>query len=103
MKDVLSAAYTMKDSIDHAETHAAVLVPLCDLNDNPGLLLEASEKLGPHFGEFLVFFRRFSPKPVEFHADRIEIPGRLDRPTRSPSGLRVWPYVMNLKCYSLRL
>ena len=100
MKDAFSAVCTMKDFINHTETHAAVLVRLCDLNDNPGLLLEVRGKLGTHSGEFLVFFRRFSPMPVKFHVDRIEIPGRLDPPTRSPSSLRVWPYVMNLKYYS---
>ena len=130
IKDALSAAYTTKYSIDPTETHAAVLVPLCNLNGNPGLLLEVRGKLRSHSGEvrwapFCFAFVDFHPSWSSFpggkvdptdesvlHAalretkeevgidvDNIEILGRLGPPTRSLSGLRVWPYVVSFKCY----
>jgi len=37
IKDAFSAAYTAKYPIKPAETHAAILVPLCNLNGNPDL------------------------------------------------------------------
>ena len=47
----MSAAYTTKYPTNPTETHAAVLVPLCNLNDNPGLLFEVRGKLRAHSGE----------------------------------------------------
>jgi len=44
MKDALSAAYATKYPIKLTEIYAAVLVPLCNLTGNPGLLLEVREK-----------------------------------------------------------
>ena len=50
-KDNKGCAVGTKYSIKPAETHATVLVPLCNLNDNPGLLLEVGGKLRAHSGE----------------------------------------------------
>lgn len=36
---------------DPSETHAAVLVPLCNVNNRPGILLEVRGKLRTHSGE----------------------------------------------------
>ena len=49
--DAFSAAYTTKYFINPAETHAAVLVPFCNPDGNPGLLLEVQRKLRAHSGE----------------------------------------------------
>jgi nudix motif 8 len=126
IKDALSVAYTTKYSISPTETHAAVLVPLCNLNGNPGLLLEVRGKLRAHSGEvrwafpcfsFADFHSSWSSFPggkvdpadesvlhaalretkeeVGIDLDKIEILGRLGPPTRSQSGLRVWPYVVS--------
>ena len=51
IKDALSAAYATKYPIKLTETHAAVLVPLCNLNGNPGLLLKVREKTRAHSEE----------------------------------------------------
>ena len=60
----------MKYSIDPTETHAAVLVPFCNLNGNPGILLEVRGKLRAHSGEVRWTFScvscRYSPKVVSF-------------------------------------
>ncbi|KAF9642681.1 hypothetical protein BDM02DRAFT_1974827 [Thelephora ganbajun] len=107
IKDALSVAYTTKYPISPTETHAAVLIPLCNLNDNPGLLLEVRGKLRAHSGEVsfpggkvdptdesvLHAALREAEEEVGIDADKIEILGRLGPPTRSLSGLRVWPYV----------
>ena len=50
IKDALSAAYVTKYPTKLTETHAAVLVPLCNLNGNPGLLLGVREKTRAHSG-----------------------------------------------------
>ena len=51
IKDALPVAYTTKYPIKLTETHAAVLFPLCNLNGNPGLLLEVREKTRAHSGK----------------------------------------------------
>ena len=128
IKDALSAAYTTKYPMNPTETHAAVLVPLCNLNDSPGLLFEVRGKLRAHSGEIRWDIPSFSrsiftqscqsfpggkldptdgsllhaalretKEEVGVDAERIEILGRLGPPTRSLSGLRVWPYVVSSK------
>ena len=121
---MLSAAYTTKYPINPSETHAAVLVPLC----NSGLPL--GEKLGAHSGKVRWAPSRFAF--VDFHpgwslevsqaeksipvarraagskrgggdnstldVGEIEILGRLCPLTRSLSGLRDWPYMTSFKC-----
>lgn len=44
---------------------------------------------------------RETKEEVGIDADKIEILGRLGPPTRSMSGLRVWPYVVSDKYYTL--
>ncbi|KAF9778415.1 NUDIX hydrolase domain-like protein [Thelephora terrestris] len=107
VKEALSAAYTTEYAINPTETHAAVLVPLCNLNGAPGLLLEVRGKLRTHSGEvsfpggkvdptdesMLHAALRETKEEVGLGADKIEILGRLGPPVRSLTGLRVWPYV----------
>lgn len=38
-------------AVDPKEKHAAVLIPLCNVNDQPGILLELRGKLRTHSGE----------------------------------------------------
>jgi hypothetical protein len=38
-------------AVDPKEEHAAVLIPLCNVNDQPGILLELRGKLRTHSGE----------------------------------------------------
>ena len=59
-KDNKGCAVGTKYSIKPTESHAAVLVPLCSLNDNPGLLLEVRGKLRVHSGEVRWAPSRFS-------------------------------------------
>ena len=132
IKYALSAASTTKYSVNPTETHAAVLVPLCNLNGNPGLLLEVRGKLRAHSGEVRCVFSRFpfveshsrrtsfpggkvdptdesmlhaalreAKDEVGIDAEKIEVLGRLGPPTRSLSGLRVWPYVVSSGCPSV--
>jgi len=111
--------HTPQSTPSCTETHAAVLVPLCNLNDNPGLLLEVRgklrahlEKLGGHFLGFLlsislnlVKFPRWKSRPANesvLHAalreakeevgtdvDKIEILGRLGSAQRTGQSDRV--------------
>ncbi|KAI0705171.1 NUDIX hydrolase domain-like protein [Cytidiella melzeri] len=100
----------VEDAYDTSETHAAVLVPLCNVNNKPGILLEVRGKLRTHSGE--VSFRSFpggrvddtdvsilaaalreTQEEVGSHAEQVEILGRFGPPEKSLSGLRVWPYV----------
>jgi len=55
------AAYTTNWSF--TETHAAVTIPLCNLNGNPGLLLEVKGKVRTRSGEVTCafFFVLLSP------------------------------------------
>jgi len=41
---------------------------------------------------------RETKEELGIDADKIEILGRLGPPTRSLSGLRVWPYVVSSQC-----
>jgi len=129
IKDALSAAYIAKYPIKPTENRAAVLVPLCNFNDNPGLLFGVRGKLMAHFGEvrwvpshfaFVGFHPcwssssggkvdptdesvlhaalREAKEEVGIDVEKIEILGRLGPPTRSPSGLQVWPYAVSFTC-----
>lgn len=53
IRDALAGAVTHQDGIapDPTEPHAAVLVPLCNVNNTPGVLLEVRGKLRSHAGE----------------------------------------------------
>ena len=70
IKDALPAAYTTKYPIKLTGTHVAVLVPLCNLNGNPSLLLEVREKTRAPSREVRWahsrFSCRFSPMLAKF-------------------------------------
>ena len=53
IKCILADTYEQDlDRYDPAETHAAVLVPFCNVNDRPGILLEVrGSKMRMHSGE----------------------------------------------------
>ena len=65
IKDALSAAYATKYPIKLTETHAVVLVPLWNLNGNPGSLPEVREKARADSGEVRWTHSRFTF--VDFH------------------------------------
>lgn len=50
IRNVLSETYS-EEAYNPSETHAAVLVPLCNVHDKPGILFEVRGKLRTHSGE----------------------------------------------------
>ncbi|KAF8845198.1 hypothetical protein BDN67DRAFT_962144 [Paxillus ammoniavirescens] len=89
------------------EVHAAVLVPLCNVGNVPGVLLEVRGKLRTHSGEVsfpggkvdhtdsscLAAALRETHEEVGILPDQIDVLGKFGPPERSLNGLRVWPYV----------
>ena len=64
IRDALHSAYPQsEDTHDPSETHAAVLVPLCNVDGRPGVLLEVRGKLRTHSGEVRYVFRVFAAPP----------------------------------------
>ncbi|KAH9944749.1 NUDIX hydrolase domain-like protein, partial [Amylocystis lapponica] len=99
----LSASFSESSSVyAPAETHAAVLLPLCNVNDTPGILLEVRGKLRAHSGEVsfpggrvdkedpstLAAALRETREEIGIHPDQVEILGRIGPPETSLSGMR---------------
>ncbi|KAG0699758.1 NUDIX hydrolase domain-like protein [Suillus ampliporus] len=99
------------------EVNAAVLVPLCNVDGVPGVLLELrGGKLRSHAGEVSFPGGRFdqedaslldtalreTQEEVGINAGQIDILGQFGPPERSLMGLRVWPYVTT-PCPSISL
>ncbi|KAG6335067.1 hypothetical protein ID866_4027 [Astraeus odoratus] len=92
---------------DPEEVHAAVLVPLCNVDSVPGVLLEVRGNLRSHPGEvsfpggrvdetdtsFLSAALREMEEEVGVLSEQVDILGHFGPPERSLKGLRVWPYV----------
>jgi len=90
------------------ETNAAVLVPLCNVDGVPGVLLELrGSELRSHAGEvsfpggrvdqedasFLDTALRETQEEVGLHPAQISILGQLSPAEPSLKGIRVWPYI----------
>jgi hypothetical protein len=52
-------------AVDPKEKHAAVLIPLCNVNDQPGILLELRGKLRTHSDEVRYATRRIAVSLIE--------------------------------------
>ena len=97
IRDALHSAYPLSEERpDPSETHAAVLVPLCNVDGRPGVLLEVRGKLRTHSGEvryvfFMVAARRRQPDASYIVADSFP-GGKVDKvrtsfPTAVHSGI----------------
>ncbi|EGN96628.1 hypothetical protein SERLA73DRAFT_184736 [Serpula lacrymans var. lacrymans S7.3] len=89
------------------EIHAAVLIPFCNVNNIPGVLLEVRGKLRTHSGEVsfpggkvdktdmscLDAALRETKEELGVLSSQIDVLGELGPPEQSLSGMRVWPYV----------
>jgi len=95
---------------DHNSTtvNAAVLIPLCNVDNKPSILFEVRGKtLRMHSGEvsfpggrvddtddsFIATALRETNEEVGLVAEQIEILGEVGPPELSLGGMRVWPYV----------
>lgn len=107
---LIAYATTSKTPVIPGEVNAAVLVPLCNVDGVPGVLLELrGGKLRSHAGEVSFPGGRVDPADASFLAAAlretqeevglddgqidIDILGQLGPPEQSLMGLRVWPYV----------
>ncbi|GJE91159.1 CoA pyrophosphatase [Phanerochaete sordida] len=108
IRDALGEHYaSQSEARDASEMHAAVLAPFCNVNDQPGILLEVRGKLRTHSGEvsfpggrvdetdatLLAAALRETQEEVGVRPEQVEILGRFGPPQLSLGGLRVWPYV----------
>ncbi|KAI0041052.1 hypothetical protein FA95DRAFT_1453000, partial [Auriscalpium vulgare] len=108
IRDALAAAAASQPVVsDPHETHAAVLLALCNVDSTPGILLEVRGKLRTHSGEvsfpggrvdstdssFLDAALRETHEEVGLSSEQIEILGAVGPPQLSLGGMRVWPYV----------
>ncbi|OJA10446.1 hypothetical protein AZE42_05897 [Rhizopogon vesiculosus] len=105
---VAHAATTSKTNVIPGEVNAAVLVPLCNVDGVPGVLLELrGGKLRSHAGEvsfpggrvdqvdtsFLDTALRETQEEVGIHPTQIDILGQFGPAEQSLKGMRVWPYI----------
>ncbi|KIL00754.1 hypothetical protein PAXRUDRAFT_129080 [Paxillus rubicundulus Ve08.2h10] len=111
IRDALARAENLVNGVGSApsptEVHAAVLVPLCNVDNVPGVLLEVRGKLRTHSGEVsfpggrvdhtdssvLAAALRETHEEVGILPNQIELLGQFGPAERSLRGLRVWPYV----------
>ncbi|KAI1793581.1 hypothetical protein LXA43DRAFT_971909 [Ganoderma leucocontextum] len=101
IRNALQSSFSQSDNVyDQSGTHAAVLIPLCNVNGQSGILLQVRGKLRTHPGEVryidttpLAAALRETEEEMGIHPTQVEILGRFGPPEKSLTGMRVWPYV----------
>ncbi|EIN03805.1 hypothetical protein PUNSTDRAFT_128578 [Punctularia strigosozonata HHB-11173 SS5] len=108
LRRALASKFSAQEwEVNAHEKHAAVLIPLCNVNGVPGVLLEVRGQLRHHSGEvsfpggkvddtddgFLSAALRETHEEIGVRPSQVEILGQIGPPTTSLGKLRVWPYV----------
>ncbi|KAM5530148.1 hypothetical protein V8D89_016183 [Ganoderma adspersum] len=108
IRNALQSSFSKSENVyNQSGPNAAVLIPLCNVNGQSGILLQVRGKLRTHPGEIsfpggrvdeidptpLAAALRETEEEMGIHPAQVEVLGRFGPPESSLGGMRVWPYV----------